>query len=177
GRVGSHLSSSGKLGPALFPGCTHNALICHCEWLYRLYGITSCSTVGKCHLYFSLVDWIVITLLAGQKRTSLMPTPPLISIIIVSWNSAKHLPRSLDCLSRQTFQDFEIILVDNGSLDGGTNDLEQQYPQLALRIERLSSNEGFALANNRGARMARGKWLSLLNADAFPEPNWLESLL
>jgi GT2 family glycosyltransferase len=133
--------------------------------------------VGKRHLYFSLVDWIVITLLAGQKRTSLMPTPPLISIIIVSWNSAKHLPRSLDCLSLQTFQDFEVILVDNGSLDGGTNDLEQKYTQLTLHIERLPSNIGFAIANNQGARLARGKWLALLNADAFPEPNWLENIL
>lgn len=106
-----------------------------------------------------------------------MPTPPLISIIIVSWNSAKHLPRCLDCLSQQTFQDFEVIVVDNGSLDGGTNDLEGQYTQLVLHIERLPSNVGFALANNRGARIACGKWLALLNADAFPEPNWLENLL
>jgi GT2 family glycosyltransferase len=106
-----------------------------------------------------------------------MPTPPLISIVIVSWNSAKHLPHCLDCLSQQTFQDFEVIVIDNGSLDGGTNDLEQQYTQLALHIERLPSNEGFALANNRGARIACGKWLALLNADAFPEPNWLESIL
>lgn len=106
-----------------------------------------------------------------------MPTPPLISIVIVSWNSANHLPRCLDCLSQQTFQDFEVIVVDNGSLDGGTNGLEQQYPQLALRIERLPSNLGFALANNRGARIACGNWLALLNADAFPEPNWLENML
>jgi len=106
-----------------------------------------------------------------------MPTPPLISIVIVPWNSAKHLPHCLDCLSLQTVQDFEVILVDNGSLDGGTNDLEQKYTQLALQIERLPSNLGFALANNRGARIARGKWLALLNADAYPEPNWLENIL
>jgi GT2 family glycosyltransferase len=133
--------------------------------------------MGKCHLYSSSVGWVVITLLAGKKRTSLMPTPPLISIIIVSWNSAKHLPRCLDCLSLQTFQDFEVILVDNGSLDGGTNDLEKKYAQLALHIDRLPSNLGFALANNRGARLARGRWLALLNADAFPERDWLEKIL
>jgi len=105
-----------------------------------------------------------------------MPTP-LTSIVIVLWNSAKHLPRCLDCLSLQTVQDFEVILIDNGSLDGGTNDLEQKYAQLALHIERLPSNLGFALASNRGARLARGKWLALLNADAYPEPNWLENIL
>jgi GT2 family glycosyltransferase len=106
-----------------------------------------------------------------------MPTLPLVSIVIVSWNSAQHLPRCLGCLSQQTFPEFEVILVDNGSSDGGTNNLEQKYPQLVLHIERLPSNLGFALANNRGARLARGKWLVLLNADAFPEPNWLEQLL
>ena len=106
-----------------------------------------------------------------------MPTPPLVSVIIVSWNSAEHLPRCLDCLSQQTFQGFEVILVDNGSLDGGTNHLDQQYPQLALQIERLPSNLGFALANNHGAHIARGKWLALLNADAFAAPDWLEAIL
>jgi GT2 family glycosyltransferase len=106
-----------------------------------------------------------------------MPTPPLVSVIVVSWNSAQYLPHCLDSLSQQTFPDFEMILVDNGSWDGGTNNLEQRYPQLALHIERLPSNLGFALANNRGARLARGKWLVLLNADAFPEPSWLEQLL
>ena len=99
-----------------------------------------------------------------------MPTPPLVSVIIVSWNSAEHLPRCLECLSQQTFPDFEVIIIDNGSLDGGTDHLEPKYPQLALQVERLASNLGFARANNRGAHMARGTWLALLNADAFPAP-------
>lgn len=106
-----------------------------------------------------------------------MPTPPLISIIIVAWNSAESLPRCLDCLSQQTFQDFEVILIDNGSHDNGTNELEKKYPGLDLHIERLTTNLGFASANNRGARSARGTWLALLNADAFPEPDWLEKIL
>jgi len=46
-----------------------------------------------------------------------------------------------------------------------------------LRIERLPTNHGFVTANNIGARLARGKWLALLNADAFPEPEWPEQLL
>ncbi|MDP1547606.1 MAG: glycosyltransferase [Anaerolineales bacterium] len=52
--------------------------------------------------------------------------------------------------------------------------LKNSWAQFILRIERLPSNLGFAIANNIGSRLARGKWLVLLNADAFPEPDWLE---
>jgi GT2 family glycosyltransferase len=102
---------------------------------------------------------------------------PLVSVILVSWNSAEHLPQCLDSLSQQTFRNFEIIIVDNGSADQGMEGLEQKYPGLDLHLERLASNRGFAVANNIGARLARGKWLALLNADAFPKPDWLEKLL
>jgi GT2 family glycosyltransferase len=101
---------------------------------------------------------------------------PLISLITIYWNSSKYLSRCLDCVSRQRFKDFEIIIVDNGSSDDGLTDLEQKYPKLDLRIEHLKSNMGYAAANNLGAQLARGKWLVLLNTDAFPEPNWLEEL-
>ena len=105
-----------------------------------------------------------------------MPRAPFISIILVTWNSKAHLPRCLSALSKQTLQDFEIVLVDNGSDDDALDALHEKYPSLDLHIHRLSSNLGFAVANNIGARLARGKWLALLNADAFPEPDWLERL-
>jgi GT2 family glycosyltransferase len=55
--------------------------------------------------------------------------------------------------------------------------VENRWPALSLRVERLGVNKGFSVANNMGARLARGQWLALLNPDAFPEPNWLENLL
>ena len=73
-----------------------------------------------------------------------MQPVPLISIVIVYWNSAQYLPRCLDCLTQQTFQDFEVILIDNGSSDKMSDDLEQKYSALNLRLERLASNLGFA---------------------------------
>jgi GT2 family glycosyltransferase len=102
---------------------------------------------------------------------------PFLSIIVVSWNIAEHLPRCLDALLAQTFHDFEVILVDNGSEDGALDGLQEKYPALDLQIHKLKSNLGFAVANNMGARFARGQWLALLNADAFPEPDWLERLV
>ncbi|HEU0292042.1 MAG TPA: glycosyltransferase family 2 protein [Anaerolineales bacterium] len=105
------------------------------------------------------------------------PAKPLVSVIIVNWNSAVYLSRCLECLSVQTFRNFEVILVDNGSLNARPNRLVLRYPELELKIEQLVSNMGFAAANNIGARLARGKWLALLNTDAFPELEWLENML
>jgi len=103
--------------------------------------------------------------------------PPRISVILITWNSAVYLPRCLDCLEAQTLKDFEVVLVDNGSTDGSLDGVESRWPGLTLHVERLDENRGFAAANNIGARMARGHWLALLNADAFPEPDWLAQLL
>src|SRR5215216_5340042 len=102
---------------------------------------------------------------------------PLISLIIVCWNSGKYLSRCLESLSLQTFKNFEILIVDNGSRDKSTVDLAEKYPQLDLRVKYLSGNIGFTAANNLGAKLAQGKWLVLLNADAFPEPDWLAELI
>ena len=102
-----------------------------------------------------------------------MPSTPLVSILILFWNSEKHLPECLKKLSIQTFNDFEIVIVNNGSSQEGWGELASEK----LRIEHLDKNLGFAVANNIGARLARGNWIALLNADAFPEPDWLENLL
>lgn len=106
----------------------------------------------------------------------LAPHDPLISVVVLAWNSAEHLPRCLQALAGQTCRDFEVILVDNGSSDGCLEGVEERFPGLHLRVERLATNIGFAAANNLGARMAGGKWLVLLNSDAFAEPGWMEAL-
>jgi GT2 family glycosyltransferase len=102
---------------------------------------------------------------------------PILSIIIVYFNSARYLPRCLESLALQTYLDFEIIIVNNGSNDDGMAGLEKKYPNLNLKVEHLPANLGFTVANNIGARLAQGKWLVLLNTDAFPESDWLEKLL
>ncbi len=103
--------------------------------------------------------------------------PPEVSILIVLWNSGRFLPRCLESLAHQTDTDFEVLLLDNCSTDGAAEGLNQKYPALPIRLERLDSNRGFAAANNIGARIARGSWLALLNPDAYPEPTWLEEFM
>lgn len=84
-----------------------------------------------------------------------------VSVILVTWNNSAHLAKCLDCLVAQTNKDFEIIIVDNGSTDGSISGLKNSWAQLNLRIERLPSNLGFAVANNIGARLARGNHVAL----------------
>ncbi|MBE3141081.1 MAG: glycosyltransferase family 2 protein [Thermoplasmata archaeon] len=49
------------------------------------------------------------------------------SVILVTWNSAVHLPHCLDCLAAQTLKDFEVMLVDNGSTDGSLDGEEGSW--------------------------------------------------
>jgi GT2 family glycosyltransferase len=101
----------------------------------------------------------------------------MFSVIVVLWNSEDYLPICLKQLSQQNFQDFEVVLVDNGSTDNAVDELNPEDYKFPIKIEKLTKNLGFAAANNISARLARGKYLVLLNADAFPEPDWLERLL
>lgn len=102
---------------------------------------------------------------------------PLTSVILVTWNSKEYLSSCLSALSKQTFRDFDIILMDNGSRDDALDKLHEKFPLLNLHVHQLYSNLGFAVANNIGASLARGQLLVLLNTDAFPEPDWLENLV
>uniref|UniRef100_B0T5B4 Glycosyl transferase family 2 n=1 Tax=Caulobacter sp. (strain K31) TaxID=366602 RepID=B0T5B4_CAUSK len=104
-----------------------------------------------------------------------MCTSPLISVVIVAYQSGPTLARCLDGLHRQTFRDFEILLVDNASTDGAPRAAGAADP--ALRLLEPGANLGFAAGNNLAAKAAGGRWLVLLNPDAYPAPDWLANLV
>jgi GT2 family glycosyltransferase len=104
-----------------------------------------------------------------------MPVP-LVSIIVVNWNGRDYLGECLQSLKKQTFADFELILVDNGSTDGSIEFVQSLFPGWG-RIFRNSENMGFSGGNNQGMREARGKYIALLNNDAQADPLWLEELI
>ena len=97
-----------------------------------------------------------------------------VSIIIPSWNSEACLQICLSSLAYQTFQNFEVVIVDNGSTAFDEEKIIKGWPSLTLKVIPLKENRGFAAACNLGAQKAAGKWLAFLNADAFPSPTWLE---
>lgn len=93
--------------------------------------------------------------------------PIELSIIIVNWNGKKWLKECLDSIHKQTFKNFELILVDNGSNDGSVRFIKENYPETVV-IEN-KENIGFGKANNIGAQSAKGKILFLLNNDTIIE--------
>ncbi|RYD72836.1 MAG: glycosyltransferase family 2 protein [Verrucomicrobiaceae bacterium] len=98
-----------------------------------------------------------------------------ITVVVVNYNGGDFIRRCLESLARQTFREFETIVVDNASTDGSLDHLGD-LPERCT-IVRESVNHGFARANNLAAKSARGEWLALLNPDAEADSDWLESLM
>jgi GT2 family glycosyltransferase len=97
-----------------------------------------------------------------------------VSVIVVNWNRRDLLRACLKSLELQTETDFEITVVDNGSMDGSPEMVEREYP--GVRLIRNRENRGFCAANNQGIQASRAEFIALLNNDAEAEPGWLEAL-
>ena len=102
-------------------------------------------------------------------------TAPRVSIIIVNWNGCHHLAECLDSLAVQSYRDFEVVLVDNGSHDGSVAFVQAGYA--AVKVVPLVENTGFAQGNNLGFAVAQGEYLVTLNNDTRTEPGWLAALV
>lgn len=96
------------------------------------------------------------------------------TVVIPSWNGRHLLETCLEGLVRSTVA-AQIIVVDNGSQDGTAAWLASVFPSIVLI--RNARNLGFAVAVNQGIQASDGQWIALLNNDAVPAPDWLESLL
>ncbi len=102
---------------------------------------------------------------------------PLLSIIVPAYNMEVFLERCMDSVLGQTFSDFEVIVVDDGSTDG-TPALCDAYADRDSRVRVVhKSNGGIGSARNAGLRVARGAWLMFLDADDWLAPDALRSLV
>ncbi len=101
----------------------------------------------------------------------------MISIVIPTWNGRHLLAPCLNSLQHQTDDQFDVIVVDNGSEDGTMEWLHQlNFWKERLRCIRLETNRGFAGGVNAGIQSASGEWIILMNNDTFADPHWIESL-
>ena len=98
-----------------------------------------------------------------------------VSVIILNWNGCELLEACLGSLRRQDTDDFEIIVVDNGSQDGSLRMLESASPE--CRLIRNEENLGFCEGNNQAFRASTSELVVLLNNDVEVAPDFLSRLM
>ncbi len=97
----------------------------------------------------------------------------MVSVIIPNYNGEHFLKACLEALKRQTFDDMEVILVDNASTDDSIKLAKELYRE--IRVIELHDNTGFAYAVNRGIEAAKGEYVLLLNNDTIVFPNFVKN--
>lgn len=101
---------------------------------------------------------------------------PLISLIIPCYNVERWLPRCLDTLLAQTYDNIELVTVCDGSPDR-TADLLREYAARDARIKPIfQENMGISMARNNGLDVASGRYIGFVDSDDYVEPDYVESL-
>jgi glycosyltransferase involved in cell wall biosynthesis len=99
---------------------------------------------------------------------------PAVSVVIKSYNHAPYVAQSIQSVLDQSFQDFEIVVTDDGSTDA-TPDTIRGFTDSRIRFERFENNRGIATAMNATVARARGELIAILNSDDFALPGRLET--
>ena len=99
-----------------------------------------------------------------------------ISVIVPVYRVEKYLPACIDSILNQTFTDFELILVDDGSPDRCPEICDETAKRDARVRVIHQANQGLSAARNAGIEAARGAWLSFVDSDDFLAPDFLETL-
>ena len=101
---------------------------------------------------------------------------PLVSIILATYNRAHILGRAIDSVLRQTYPNFELIIIDDGSTDN-TSSVLQKYSDPRIRIFKHEFNMGVTAAKNSGLRQIRGDWFSTFDSDDEMLPDAISSMM
>ncbi len=101
---------------------------------------------------------------------------PAISLIMPVYNVEKFLSKALDSVQNQTFQDFELIIVDDGSTDGSVEVIKKYCENNENFILLCQQNQGPSAARNAGLEVCRGDYIGFMDSDDYLEPEFLESL-
>jgi len=110
------------------------------------------------------------TALASTKAPRATPT---VSVLVKSYNHATYVRQTIESVLSQSFQDFEIVVTDDGSTDE-TPDILRSFDDPRVRLEVWSENQGISAAMNATIARARGRYLAILNSDDWALPGRLE---
>ncbi len=98
---------------------------------------------------------------------------PFVSIVVPVYNVEKELPRCVDSILHQTFSDWELLLIDDGSSDRSAN-ICDEYNKQNNRIKVFhKQNEGVSETRNLGIEKSEGEWITFIDSDDFITPNFL----
>lgn len=100
----------------------------------------------------------------------------MVSIIVPVYNAANYIEKTIEMVRAQTFSDWELLLVDDASLDNSVEKIEnflQKYPDSRIILLKNKKNEGAAFSRNQGTKAAKGRYIAFLDADDI----WLSDKL
>lgn len=98
-----------------------------------------------------------------------------VSISLVTWHSREYLPECLESISKQTFTDYSIIVVDNASNDGSVEYIQKNYPQ--IKIIQNKKNHGYSKAHNQAIQTTKSDYVLCLNPDIILTSDYLAKLV
>lgn len=105
------------------------------------------------------------------------PADPLISIIVPVYKVEAYLKKCVDSILAQTYQKYELILVDDGSPDR-CGEICDQYARDCAAVRVIhQANQGQAAARNNGVKSSTGELITFIDSDDYVEPDYLEYLL
>lgn len=106
----------------------------------------------------------------------MLNTSPVITVYITNYNYGRYIRQAIESVLSQSFQDFEIIIIDDGSTDNSKEIIESyaKHPNIDVIFQK---NKGLNVTNNIAMRLAKGKYLMRLDADDYLEPNALQTMV
>jgi glycosyltransferase involved in cell wall biosynthesis/peptidoglycan/xylan/chitin deacetylase (PgdA/CDA1 family) len=166
-----------RLPESCFDGETHSVRVCYRGTNVDLYGSPRTVRFGQ-KAGLARVGTALDEHIQGSEDERAWPgepskDPPKVSVVIPCYNLGPYLDQAVQSVLNQTIQDFEIIIIDDGSTDPATCHLFASYRRPKTRILR-TSNQGLAKARNLGIAEAKGVYICCLNVDVLPEPAFLE---
>lgn len=104
-----------------------------------------------------------------------MSQSPKVAVVILNWNGRKHMEQFLPSVTAATYENFEVIVADNGSTDNSLSFLQLHYP--SIRTILFKENYGFAKGYNEALKQVKADYYVLLNSDVEVQPGWLEPMV
>ena len=98
-----------------------------------------------------------------------------VTVLVPTYNGLRYLVPCLEALRAQTFRDFAVLVVDDGSTDGTEETLRRDFPEVA--VVRFPTNGGLVRGQNAGVALCQSEFVAVLNNDTEAEPDWLAHLV